>query len=115
MIRSAHHNAIALFQTPAKLIAERFGTHNLLAFGTAYAELAFIALDQTADFAAILLALFCTDFDSAFQHPLCSTLISHTYPNNGRHATLSTYNFFDNVGKFAFDNTISLLFIANIP
>jgi MFS family permease len=115
MIRSAHRGAMALFQTPAGLIAERLGARNLLAFGTACAGLAFIALGQAAGFAAILLALFCAGFGSAFQHPLCSTLISHAYPGEGRRAALGTYNFFGDVGKFAFGGAVSLLFVAGVP
>ncbi len=115
VIRSAHRAAMALFQTPAGLVAERLGARNLLAFGTACAGLAFIALGQTAGFAAILLALFCAGFGSAVQHPLCSTLISHAYPGDGRRAALGTYNFFGDVGKFAFGGAVSLLFVAGVP
>lgn len=115
LIRSAWRAATALFQTPAGLLAERLGARNLLAFGTACAGLAFIALGQSAGFAAILLALFCAGFGSAFQHPLCSTLISHAYPGDGRRAALGTYNFFGDVGKFAFGGVISLLFVAGVP
>ena len=115
MIRSAHRGAMALFQTPAGLITEQLGARNLLAFGTACAGLAFIALGQAAGFAAILLALFCAGFGSAFQHPLCSTLISHAYPGEGRRAALGTYNFFGDVGKFAFGGAVSLLFVAGVP
>ena len=100
LVRSAWRAATAIFQTPAGLIAERLGARNLLAFGTACAGLAFIALGQAAGFAAILLALFCAGFGSAFQHPLCSTLISHAYPGDGRRAALGTYNFFgDEIGR----------------
>jgi MFS transporter, FSR family, fosmidomycin resistance protein len=115
LIRSAWRAATALFQTPAGLMAERLGARNLLAFGTACAGLAFIALGQSVGFAAILLALFCAGFGSAFQHPLCSTLISHAYPGDGRRAALGTYNFFGDVGKFAFGGVISLLFVAGVP
>jgi FSR family fosmidomycin resistance protein-like MFS transporter len=115
LIRSAWRGATALFQTPVGLIAERLGARNLLAFGTACAGLAFIALGQSAGFAAILLAMFCAGFGSAFQHPLCSTLISHAYPGSGRRAALGTYNFFGDVGKFAFGGAVSLLFVAGVP
>jgi FSR family fosmidomycin resistance protein-like MFS transporter len=115
VIRSAWRAATALFQTPVGLIAERLGARNLLAFGTAASGLAFIALGQAAGFAAILVALFCAGFGSAFQHPLCSTLISHAYPADGRRAALGTYNFFGDVGKFAFGGAVSLLFVAGVP
>jgi len=115
VIRSAWRAATAIFQTPVGMAAERLGARNLLAVGTAASGLAFIALGQSAGFAAILMALFCAGFGSAFQHPLCSTLISHAYPGSGRRAALGTYNFFGDVGKFAFGGAVSLLFVAGIP
>ncbi len=115
VIRSAWRAATAIFQTPVGMIAERLGARNLLAFGTAASGCAFIALGQSAGFAAILIALFFAGFGSAFQHPLCSTLISHAYPGSGRRAALGTYNFFGDVGKFAFGGAVSLLFVAGIP
>ena len=115
VIRSAWRAATAIFQTPVALAAERLGARNLLAFGTAASGLAFLALGQSTGFAAILLALFCAGFGSAFQHPLCSTLISHAYPGAGRRAALGTYNFFGDVGKFAFGGALSLLFVAGVP
>lgn len=115
VIRSAWRAATAIFQTPVGLMAERLGARNLLAVGTAASGLAFIALGQSAGFAAILIALFFAGFGSAFQHPLCSTLISHAYPGSGRRAALGTYNFFGDVGKFAFGGAVSLLFVAGVP
>jgi MFS family permease len=115
LIRAAWRAATAIFQTPAGMLAERFGARNLLAFGTACAGLAFIALGQAAGFAAILIALFCAGFGSAFQHPLSAALISHAYPGEGRRSVLGTYNFFGDVGKFAFGGAVSLLFVAGVP
>ena len=115
VIRSAWRAATAVFQTPAGLAAESLGARNLLAFGTAASGLAFIALGLSTGFTPILLALFCAGFGSAFQHPLCSTLISHAYPGEGRRVALGTYNFFGDVGKFAFGGAVSLLFVAGVP
>jgi len=115
VIRSSWRAATAIFQTPVGMAAERLGARNLLAVGTGASGLAFIALGQSAGFVAILVALFCAGFGSAFQHPLCSTLISHAYPGSGRRAALGTYNFFGDVGKFAFGGTVSLLFVAGVP
>ena len=103
VIRSSWRAATAIFQTPVGIAAERLGARNLLAVGTAASGLAFIALGQSAG------------FGSAFQHPLCSTLISHAYPGSGRRAALGTYNFFGDVGKFAFGGAVSLLFVAGVP
>lgn len=115
LVRSALRAAMALFQTPAGLLAERLGARNLLAFGTACAGLAYIALGQASGFVAVLLALFFAGFGSAVQHPLCSTLISHAYPGSGRRAALGTYNFAGDVGKFTFGGAISMLAVAGVP
>lgn len=114
LIRSAHRVAMAAFQIPAGLIAERFGERNLLALGTAVAGAAFLALGYASGFWMILIALFFAGFGSAVQHPLCSTIISHTYPDEGRRAALGTYNFFGDVGKFAFGGIVSLSLLAGI-
>jgi MFS family permease len=114
MIRSAHRVAMAAFQLPAGFIAERFGERNLLALGTLIAGLAFVALGYAPGFWAILVALFFAGVGSAVQHPLSSTIISHAYPGDGRRGALGTYNFFGDVGKFAFGGIVSLLLVAGI-
>ena len=114
LIRSAHRAAMATFQIPAGLVAERIGERNLLAFGTLVAGTAFLALGYAPGFWAILVALFFAGVGSAVQHPLSSTIISHAYPAEGRRAALGTYNFFGDVGKFAFGGIVSLLLVAGI-
>jgi MFS family permease len=113
-IRSAHRSAMAAFQIPAGLFAERFGERNLLAFGTLTAGCAFVALGQATGFWMIIASLFFAGFGSAVQHPLSSTIISHAYPDTGRRAALGTYNFFGDVGKFAFGGAVSLCLLAGI-
>jgi MFS family permease len=114
MIRSAHRVAMAAFQIPAGLIAERFGERNLLALGTLVAGIAFLGLGYAPGFWTILVALFFAGVGSAVQHPLSSTIISHTYPGDGRRAALGTYNFFGDVGKFAFGGIVSLLLVVGV-
>jgi len=114
LIRSAHRTAMAAFQIPAGLVAERIGERNLLAFGTLIAGAAFLALGYAPGFWAILIALFCAGVGSAVQHPLSSTIISHAYPAEGRRGALGTYNFFGDVGKFAFGGIVSVLLVAGI-
>ena len=99
MIRAAHRAAMARFQIPAGLVAERFGSRNLLALGTLVAGAAFVALGYASGFWMILGALFLAGVGSAVQHPLCSTIISHAYPAEGRRAALGTYNFAGDVGN----------------
>jgi FSR family fosmidomycin resistance protein-like MFS transporter len=113
-IRSAHRTAMAAFQIPAGLFAERFGERNLLAVGTFVTGCAFLALGHANGFWMIIVALFFAGFGSAVQHPLASTIISHAYPDAGRRAALGTYNFFGDVGKFAFGGAVSLCLLAGI-
>ncbi|MDP1536817.1 MAG: MFS transporter [Burkholderiales bacterium] len=112
MIRAAHRTAMAAFQIPAGLIAERFGERNLLAAGTAIAGAAFVTLGYVSGFWMILTALFFAGIGSAVQHPLCSTIISNAFPESGRRAALGTYNLFGDVGKFAFGGLLSLLLMT---
>lgn len=114
LIRAAHRVAMATFQIPAALVAERFGERNLLALGTLVAGLAFVALGNAAGFWMILIALFFAGLGSAVQHPLASTIISHAYPDAGRRGALGTYNFFGDVGKFAFGGAVSLCLLVGI-
>ena len=114
LIRSAHRTAMAAFQIPAGLFAERFGERNLLALGTLVAAIAFLALGNATGFWMILVALFFAGVGSAVQHPLASTIISHAYPDEGRRGALGTYNFFGDVGKFAFGGAVSLCLLAGI-
>ena len=114
VIRGAHRAAMAAFQIPAGILAERIGERGLLAFGTALAGAAFIALGYAQGFWAILAALFLAGMGSAVQHPLASTLVSRAYPIQGRRAALGTYNFSGDVGKFAFGGLVSLLLLAGV-
>jgi MFS transporter, FSR family, fosmidomycin resistance protein len=114
LIRAAHRAAMATFQIPAALVAERFGERNLLALGTLAAGIAFIALGFASGYWMILIALFCAGLGSAVQHPLSSTIISHAYPGDGRRGALGTYNFFGDVGKFAFGGVVSVCLLAGI-
>lgn len=115
MIRAAHRTAMAAFQIPAGLIAERIGERKLLVAGTAAAGAAFVGLGFASGFWMILLALFIAGTGSAVQHPLCSTIISNAYPEAGRRTALGTYNLFGDVGKFAFGGLLSLLLFAGLP
>jgi len=112
MIRAAHRTAMAAFQIPAGIVAERIGERGLLAIGTLLAGAGIAALGHAQGFWAILLALFIAGSGSAVQHPLGSTLVSRAFPAEGRRAALGTYNFAGDVGKFAFGGLVSLSLLA---
>jgi MFS transporter, FSR family, fosmidomycin resistance protein len=114
LIRSANKAAMAVFQLPAGLAAERFGERSLLALGTACAGIGFLALGFASGFVAILIALFIAGLGGAFQHPLSSSMISNAYPVDGRRIALGTYNFAGDVGKVSVAGFLSLMIAAGI-
>jgi MFS family permease len=113
-IRSANKAALAVFQLPAGLLAERYGERSLLALGTACAGIGFVALGFASGFVAILIALFIAGLGSAFQHPLASSMISNAYPVDGRRVALGTYNFAGDVGKVGMAGLFSILIAAGM-
>ena len=115
LIRSAYKSAMALFQIPAGVLAERLDERLLLALGTAVVGGAFVGLGLSAGFLGLLTLLFVAGFGSAFQHPLSSAIVSAAYPAGGHRAALGTYNFAGDVGKFAFAAIASLLIAAGFP
>lgn len=114
LIRAANKAAMSLFQIPAGLLAENMGERNLLAFGTLCTGLAFVALGAASGFYPILVLLFIAGFGAAFQHPLCSSLVSKAYTARRRRSGLGTYNFAGDVGKFTFAGGLSLALAAGL-
>ena len=102
LIRAANKTAMAAFQIPAGLWAERVGERTLLAVGTGAAGIAFIGLGFSTGFVSLLVFIFLAGIGAAFQHPLASSLITGAYPDGGRRTALGTYNTFGDVGKFLF-------------
>ena len=107
-IRSVYSGAMALFQIPAGLLAERFGERRLLALGTAVTGAGFIAAGWTGGFAALLLVLLIAGLGSGVQHPLASSLVSEAYETGRRRAALGTYNFSGDLGKIAMPAAVGL-------
>src|SRR2546422_6295116 len=102
LIRTAYTAAMASFQIPAGLLAERWGERRLLAAGTALTACGFIAAGAWAEgFASLLVLLLIAGLGSGVQHPLSSSLISKAYEGGARRAALGTYNFSGDVGKAA--------------
>jgi FSR family fosmidomycin resistance protein-like MFS transporter len=102
LIRAANKAAMAMFQIPAGMLAERLGERNLLAFGTFVAGLGFIGLGFSTGFVSLLVFIFLAGIGAAVQHPLSSSLITGAYPGTGRRAALGTFNSLGDVGKFLF-------------
>jgi len=101
LMRTAYSGAMAAFQIPAGLLAERWGEARLLAAGTAATALGFIAAGFAGGYIALLGCLLAAGLGSGVQHPLSSTLVSNTYEDGRRRVALGTYNFSGDLGKVA--------------
>ncbi|MEE8535528.1 MAG: MFS transporter [Kiloniellales bacterium] len=114
LLRAAQKAAMAGFQLPAGLLAERAGERTLLALGTLIAGLAYLGLGAAGGFASLLLLLFLSGLGHAFQHPLGSAMVSRAFPEGGRRQALGAYNFAGDVGKLAFAGLTSLALIGGL-
>lgn len=101
LIRTAYSGAMAAFQIPAGLLAERWGERRLLAAGTAVTACGFIAAGLVGGFVSLLAVLLIAGLGSGVQHPLSSSLVSKAYETGPRRAALGTYNFSGDLGKVA--------------
>src|SRR5437870_2094409 len=102
LIRTVYSGAMAAFQLPAGLLAERWGERRLLAAGTALTACGFIAAGAWAEgFASLLVLLLFAGLGSGVQHPLSSSLVSKAYETGARRTALGTYNFAGDLGKVA--------------
>src|SRR5947207_1069074 len=109
MIRTAYSGAMAAFQLPAGLLAERWGERRLLATGTAVTACGFVAAGAWAGgFASLLGLLLIAGLGSGVQHPLSSSLVSKTYETGARPAALGTDNFSGDVGKVVVPAAVAL-------
>jgi len=99
IIRTSYSGAMALFQTPAGFLAERWGERRLLAAGTAITAAGFIALGWSGGFLGLLVLLILSGGGSGVQHPLASSLVSKAFETGARRAALGTYNFSGDLGK----------------
>src|SRR5947207_2380540 len=103
LIRTAYTAAMASFQIPAGLLAERWGERRLLAAGTALTACGFITIGAWAGgFASLLGLLLIAGLGSGVQHPLSSALVSKAYETGARRAAVGTYNFSGDLGKVAY-------------
>ena len=101
IIRTAYSGAMAAFQIPAGLLAERWGERRLLAAGTAITACGFILAGTVGSFLSLLAVLLLAGLGSGVQHPLSSSLVSKAYETGPRRAALGTYNFSGDLGKVA--------------
>jgi MFS family permease len=98
-LKTAYSAAMALFQMPAGLLAEKHGERSLLVGGTILAGAAFAGMALAGGFFSLFLVILLVGLGSAVQHPLASAIVSQAYAANHRRSALGIYNFSGDVGK----------------
>ncbi len=101
-LRTCYSGALALFQIPAGLLAERWGEARVLAAGTALTALGFLVLGTVGGVVALLVVLVAAGLGSGTQHPLGASLVSRAYEGGPQRFALGTFNFSGDLGKMLF-------------
>ena len=98
-LKMCSSSALASFQLPASLLAERFGERAVLSAGTVVAGACFALLGLASGFAALAVILIAFGAGSGIQHPLASSVVSRAYDAGGRRTAIGAYNFSGDLGK----------------
>jgi MFS family permease len=102
LLKTLYSSAMAAFQLPAGLLAERLGQRGLLVAGTILAGVAVTLFGVAGGFIGLLVFVSLSGSASGVQHPLSSSLVATAYAAGPRRAALGTYNFTGDLGKVAF-------------
>jgi MFS family permease len=98
-LKTAYSAAMAVFQMPAGVLAERCGERALLVGGTLLAGAAFAGMSIAGGYLGLFLVILAIGLGSAVQHPLASAIISQAFPAARRRSALGIYNFSGDLGK----------------
>jgi FSR family fosmidomycin resistance protein-like MFS transporter len=112
LMKTVFSGALAAFQIPSGLLAERFGAPLVLALGTALAGFGYCLAGMSDGFVLLVAALFVGGLGASTQHPLASTLIAHAFSGARSRTALGTYNFAGDIGKMTVPATASLLLVV---
>ena len=108
-IRSVYTGAMWLLEIPAGILSESLGERRLLVLGIIGTGIGFFVVSFTEGYYGVLLALFVAGCGAAFQHSLCSSLISKSFGEPERRIALGSYNASGDIGKLTFTLVASLL------
>src|SRR3954470_19797898 len=102
LMRALYVGALAGFQMPAGILAERFGGQLILGLGTALAGIGYLVAGASASFAMLVFALVIGGLGSGVQHPIGAHLVAQAFIGARSRTALATYNFSGDLGKMAF-------------
>ena len=109
MIRAVHGGAMWVLELPSGMLSERFGQRGLLAFGLLCGGAGYLAFSMAGGFTGVLLGLGIAGCGAAFQHSLCSSLVSGQFEGPARRTALGAYNASGDAGKLAFTGLATAL------
>ena len=109
MVRAVHSGAMGLLELPSGMLSERFGQRRLLAFGLISAGAGYLAVSMAGGFPGLLLGLCLAGCGAAFQHSLCSSLVSGAFSGPARRTALGAYNSSGDAGKLLFTGLLTTL------
>jgi MFS transporter, FSR family, fosmidomycin resistance protein len=112
LIKTMFSGALAGFQIPSGLLAERFGAPLVLALGTALAGLGYCFAGLSHGIGLLVGALFVAGLGASTQHPLGSSLVARAFAGRRSLKALGTYNFSGDLGKMTVPAAASLLLVA---
>jgi len=108
-IRAVYTSAMWILEIPAGILSESLGERRLLVLGVMGSGIGFLAVSFTEGYYGILLAFLVAGCGAAFQHSLCSSLISKSFVDPERRIALGSYNASGDIGKLALTLVASLL------
>ena len=102
LLRAFYVGAMAGFQVPAGMIAERLGGPLILGLGTALAGIGYLIAGASVGFPMLVAALVLGGLGSGVQHPIAANLVSQASSGSRSRIALARYNFSGDLGKMAF-------------
>ena len=107
LLRAVHGGAMWVLELPSGMLSERFGQRGLLAFGLLCGGAGYLAMSTAGGFHGVLLGLGIVGCGAAFQHSLCSSLVSGWFEGPARRTALGAYNASGDAGKLAFTGLVT--------
>ena len=114
MIRAAGSGAMWMLELPSGMLSERFGARGLLAFGLLCGGTGYLAVSVAGGFHGVLFGLVIAGCGAAFQHSLCSSLVSGHFEGPARRTALGAYNASGDAGKLVFTGLVTALLGAGV-
>jgi MFS family permease len=112
LLKTVFSGTMAGFQVPSSMLAERYGTAFVLAFGTALAGIGYCLAGVSSGLIGLVAALFVGGLGASTQHPLASSLIARAFGAGRTMKALGTYNFAGDIGKMTVPAIAALLLVV---